>query len=121
MGGGLRPLSVEQEIPSGVRSEEEGGGDGVQSSEGGTTTLDAERCCVGSTTTAGGGPTRLNLATTARAPTKVATNMTGRATEQSCSRMSTILRLVARFTTAEAARWIGAVAYNVVLGEAVET
>jgi hypothetical protein len=56
-----------------------------------------------------------------RAPTKAAANMTGRATERSCSRLSAILRLVARFMTVEAARWIGAVASNVVLGEAVET
>jgi hypothetical protein len=47
MGGGLRPSSVEQEIPDDVRSEE-GGGDGVRSSEGGTTTLDAGRCYAGS-------------------------------------------------------------------------
>jgi hypothetical protein len=47
MGGGLRPSSVEQEIPGDVRLEE-GGGDDVQSSEGGTTTLDTGRCYAGS-------------------------------------------------------------------------
>jgi hypothetical protein len=46
MGSRLRPSSVEQEIPGGVRSEE-GDDDNVWSSEGGTTTLDAGRCYAG--------------------------------------------------------------------------
>jgi hypothetical protein len=83
--------------------------------------LRLSRSGTASTTTAGGCPMRLNLATTMRAPTKAVANTTGRVTERSCCWLSAILRLVARFTTAEAARWIGAVASNVVLGEAVET